>query len=62
VSVCSHRGLVEKGMNIFWFRKDKYQVCANKEHYACVVDHLCCAGKVEEAYELMKMDPLISRL
>lgn len=58
LSACSHKGLVEKGMDIFWSMKDKYQVCPNKEHYACVVDLLCRAGKVEEAYEFIKRMPM----
>jgi len=45
-------------MDIFWSMKDKYQVSPNKEHYACVVDLLCRAGKVDEAYELLKRMPM----
>ncbi|XP_021771991.1 pentatricopeptide repeat-containing protein At5g15300-like [Chenopodium quinoa] len=58
LSACSHGGLVEKAMEIFRSMKDIYQVEANKEHYACVVDLLCRAGDVEEAYELIKRMPM----
>ncbi|KNA15703.1 hypothetical protein SOVF_095840 [Spinacia oleracea] len=58
LSACSHGGLVEKAMEIFRSMKEKYQVEANKEHYACVVDLLSRAGEVEEAYELIKRMPM----
>ncbi|XP_074319785.1 pentatricopeptide repeat-containing protein At5g59600-like [Silene latifolia] len=54
LSACSHGGLVEKGMEIFRSMKEKYKVEAGKEHYGCVVDLLCRAGKVEEAHEIIK--------
>ncbi|GAB4835164.1 hypothetical protein Ancab_000073 [Ancistrocladus abbreviatus] len=53
LSACSHGGLVEKGMEIFRSMKEKHGVHAGKEHYACIVDLLCRAGKVEEAYGLV---------
>ncbi|KAL9233628.1 hypothetical protein vseg_008599 [Gypsophila vaccaria] len=58
LSACSHGGLVEKGMEIFSTMKEKYQVEANKEHYACIIDLLCRAGKLEEAYELVERMPM----
>lgn len=58
LSACSHGGLVEKGMEIFRCMEDKYQIGTNKEHYACVVDLLCRAGKLEEAYRLVKIMPM----
>ncbi|KAL2942000.1 hypothetical protein RDABS01_030350 [Bienertia sinuspersici] len=58
LSACSHGGLVEKGKEIFRSMTEKYQVKANKEHYACVVDLLCRAGEVEEAYELIEKMPM----
>ncbi|KAL8159460.1 hypothetical protein V2J09_000997 [Rumex salicifolius] len=53
LSACSHGGLVEKGMEIFRSMKKEYGVEANKEHYACVVDLLCRAGRMEDAYEMV---------
>ncbi|KAK9736020.1 hypothetical protein RND81_04G245200 [Saponaria officinalis] len=58
LSACSHGGLVEKGTEIFKTMKEKYQVEANREHYSCIIDLLCRAGKVEEAYELVKKMPM----
>lgn len=58
LSACSHGGLVKKGMEIFRSMKERYQMEANNEHYACILDLLCRAGEVEEAYELMKNMPI----
>lgn len=54
LSACSHGGLIEKALSIFRSMKEKCGVKAQREHYACVVDLLCRAGKMEDAYELVK--------
>lgn len=47
LSACSNSGLVGKGMEIFRSMKEKYQVEANKEHYACVkLTKYCCSTKL----------------
>lgn len=58
LSACSHGGLVEQAMKFFRSMKVKYQVEINREHYACVVDLLCRAGELEEAYELIRRMPV----
>ncbi|XVE60073.1 hypothetical protein DITRI_Ditri05aG0097400 [Diplodiscus trichospermus] len=53
LSACSHGGYVEKGLKIFRSMKQSYGIEGAKEHYACVVDMLCCSRRIEEAYELV---------
>ena len=54
LSACSHGGLVEKGLKIFWSMEESYGIRARKEHYACVIDLLCRVGRLEEAYNIVK--------
>ncbi|XP_060190940.1 pentatricopeptide repeat-containing protein At5g59600-like isoform X1 [Lycium barbarum] len=54
LSACSHGGLVEKGLKIFWSMEESYGVRARKEHYACVIDLLCRVGRLEVAYDIIK--------
>nr|XP_009764589.1 PREDICTED: putative pentatricopeptide repeat-containing protein At3g49142 [Nicotiana sylvestris]XP_009764590.1 PREDICTED: putative pentatricopeptide repeat-containing protein At3g49142 [Nicotiana sylvestris]XP_009764591.1 PREDICTED: putative pentatricopeptide repeat-containing protein At3g49142 [Nicotiana sylvestris] len=57
LSACSHAGLVERGLKIFWSIEESYGVRARKEHYACVIDLLCRVGRLEEAYNIIKDMP-----
>ncbi|KAE8700273.1 DEAD-box ATP-dependent RNA helicase 39-like [Hibiscus syriacus] len=57
LSACSHGGYVEEGLRIFRSMKQRYGIEGAKEHYACVVDMLCRAGRIVEAYELVKEMP-----
>lgn len=57
LSACSHGGLVEKGLMIFRYMKERYGVEATNEHYACLVDLLCRSGRMEEAYTFLKEMP-----
>ncbi|KAJ7969235.1 Pentatricopeptide repeat-containing protein [Quillaja saponaria] len=58
LSACSHSGLVEKGLEIFRSMRESYKIEISKEHYACVVDLLCRAGKMVEAYEFLRDMPI----
>ncbi|PIA53395.1 hypothetical protein AQUCO_00900164v1 [Aquilegia coerulea] len=58
LSACSHAGLVEKGLRIFKTMEENENVELCKEHYACMVDLLSRAGKLEEAYELINKMPM----
>ncbi|CAI9783933.1 unnamed protein product [Fraxinus pennsylvanica] len=51
---CSHNGLVERGMNVFESMKNEYKVEPKLEHCACIVDLLCWAGRVEDAFDNYK--------
>ncbi|XWS20538.1 hypothetical protein CRYUN_Cryun31cG0110000 [Craigia yunnanensis] len=57
LSACSHAGFVSLGRQILGQMKSKYCVVPTIEHYTCVVDMLCRAGQLEEAYQLALTSP-----
>ncbi|CAH8384681.1 unnamed protein product [Eruca vesicaria subsp. sativa] len=57
-AACSHSGMVDEGMRIFYNMQNEYGVEPSSDHYACVVDLLGRAGRVEEAYQLINTIPL----
>lgn len=52
LSACSHAGLVDQGLELFNCMTEVYSVELLAEHYACVVDLLGRAGRLEEAFHL----------
>ncbi|XP_072961407.1 pentatricopeptide repeat-containing protein At5g52850, chloroplastic [Typha angustifolia] len=46
---CSHGGLVDVGIEHFNKMRDLYSVSPERDHYACLVDMLSRAGRLEEA-------------
>ncbi|CAN7095284.1 unnamed protein product [Brassica rapa subsp. narinosa] len=57
-AACSHSGMVDEGLRIFYNMQNEYGVEPSSDHYACVVDLLGRAGRVGEAYQLMNTMPL----
>ncbi|PRQ28355.1 putative tetratricopeptide-like helical domain-containing protein [Rosa chinensis] len=53
LSACSRKGSVEMGHHFFESMVKDYQIESSPQHYACMVDMLGQAGKLEEAEELM---------
>lgn len=53
LGACTHGGFVDEGLQIF-NKLDAYGVEAGVEHYGCLVDLLGRAGKLKEAYEIVK--------
>ncbi|GMH30941.1 hypothetical protein Nepgr_032784 [Nepenthes gracilis] len=53
LSAISHSGLIEEGR--YWFDQmiDRFKIQPGEKHYACVVDLLARAGRVEEARDLI---------
>ncbi|KAL8478876.1 hypothetical protein ACS0TY_030673 [Phlomoides rotata] len=51
---CSHMGLVERGWEYFQMMSDKFGLAPRVEHYACMVDILGRAGKLQEAKEFIE--------
>ncbi|CAN1225655.1 Pentatricopeptide repeat-containing protein At3g57430, chloroplastic [Linum grandiflorum] len=49
--------LVDEGLGIFLSMKDNHGIEATADHYACTVDLLGRAGRVEQAYNLVKSMP-----
>ncbi|XVF20009.1 hypothetical protein REPUB_Repub11eG0161000 [Reevesia pubescens] len=54
LTACSHAGLVELGKCIFNLMQEKYKITPRLEHYACLVDLVGRAGKLDEAYDIIK--------
>ncbi|WOG97749.1 hypothetical protein DCAR_0417090 [Daucus carota subsp. sativus] len=57
LSACSHSGLTEEGEFYFGKMSKEYGIEARVEHYACIVTLLGRAGKLEEAYSIIKKMP-----
>ncbi|KAL9323475.1 hypothetical protein ACSQ67_008332 [Phaseolus vulgaris] len=58
LSACSHSGLVQQGWQCFHDMESVYRVRREIEHYACMVDLLGRAGRLEEADVLMRKMPI----
>ncbi|KAE9461528.1 hypothetical protein C3L33_06559, partial [Rhododendron williamsianum] len=56
-AACSHSGMVNEGLNLFYRMKNDHGIEPTVDHYACVVDLLGRAGKMKEAYELVNAMP-----
>ncbi|KAL5054677.1 hypothetical protein RYX36_035359 [Vicia faba] len=57
LSACSHAGMVKEGLEFLAVMDSNYSVSPSIEHYTCVIDMLCRAGKLMEAYDLMLTMP-----
>ncbi|KAH6791987.1 hypothetical protein C2S52_002464 [Perilla frutescens var. hirtella] len=57
LSACSHTGLIEEGIHLFNSMEKDYGITASDEHYGCLVDLLCRAGKLGEAYNILEHAP-----
>ncbi|XP_078436163.1 mitochondrial RNAediting factor 1 [Wolffia australiana] len=58
LSACGHAGLVDQGKEIFETMVSKHHIEPGLEHYACLVDLLSRAGKLEEAAEFIRKMPV----
>ncbi|XP_074590973.1 pentatricopeptide repeat-containing protein At3g03580-like [Curcuma longa] len=54
LSACSHVGLVQKGWEFFNSMKEDYNLEPGIEHLTCMVDMLCRAARLPDAYNLVK--------
>ncbi|XP_061352286.1 pentatricopeptide repeat-containing protein At2g33680-like [Gastrolobium bilobum] len=61
LAACSHAGLVEEGCKHFEYMRSKYNSEVTINHYACMVDLLGRAAKLEEAEALIKEAPFHSK-
>lgn len=57
LSACSQAGLTAEGERYFYKMYQDHGIIARMEHYACMVSLLGRAGKLEEAYDLIKGMP-----
>ncbi|URD85612.1 PPR repeat [Musa troglodytarum] len=58
LSACSHAGMVDDGLELFYSMSRDYPITPVAEHYACVVDLLGRAGRLGEALKLVKGMPI----
>ncbi|KAJ6804357.1 pentatricopeptide repeat-containing protein [Iris pallida] len=54
---CSHAGLVDEGLQLFERMAKTHRLRPRDDHYACVVDLLSRAGRLEEAYDVVRSMP-----
>ncbi|XP_031286313.1 pentatricopeptide repeat-containing protein At3g46790, chloroplastic-like [Pistacia vera] len=60
LGACSHAGLVEEGKMLFESMRKEHMISPSVEHYACMVDLLGRANKLEEAAKIiedMRIEP-----
>ncbi|CAL5206504.1 unnamed protein product [Lathyrus oleraceus] len=57
ISSCVHAGSIEIGFECFYLMK-KYNITPTLKHYTCMIDLLSRAGKLAEAYQLIKNMPM----
>lgn len=53
LAACSHSGMVSEGLELFRSMKSEHGTEPIADHYACLVDLLGRAGRVEEAHRLI---------
>ncbi|ERN01239.1 hypothetical protein AMTR_s00002p00243230 [Amborella trichopoda] len=61
LTACSHGGMVEEGLSLFSSMVNKYNIEPEHPHYGCIVDMLCRAGRLNEAFDFVKAMPIRPR-
>ncbi|CAN1827887.1 Pentatricopeptide repeat-containing protein At5g39350 [Linum perenne] len=54
---CSHAGLVDDGLYLFNLMRQGFLAMPSDDHYTCIVDLLGRAGRLEEAYDIIRTMP-----
>ncbi|CAN1258377.1 Pentatricopeptide repeat-containing protein At4g21300 [Linum perenne] len=57
ISACAHAGQVDDGIRYFHYMTEVCGIPKKMEHYACVIDMFGRAGRLNEAYEMIKSMP-----
>ncbi|KAK4347507.1 hypothetical protein RND71_033846 [Anisodus tanguticus] len=57
LSACSHAGLVDLGFHYFRLMNEECKISLSKEHYGCMIDLLCRAGRIIDAENMIKNMP-----
>lgn len=57
LTACSHAGQVDLGFHYFNLMSKEYQINPSKEHYGCMIDLLCRAGRLSDAENMIKSMP-----
>ncbi|XP_068644564.1 putative pentatricopeptide repeat-containing protein At1g03510 [Aristolochia californica] len=58
LKACSHAGLPDDAMYYFSRMRGHYGIDAGSDHYACLVDVLGRAGRLSEAYDVLRGMPM----
>lgn len=58
LTACSHAGLIDEGLRIFYNMKRVSRITPRIEHYGCLVDLYSRAGRLEEAWNVVKNMPM----
>ncbi|KAK9078720.1 hypothetical protein SSX86_002777 [Deinandra increscens subsp. villosa] len=58
LSACSHADLVDEGCHFFDSMVNEYSLAPTADHYACKVSLLGRAGRLREAYDVLKEMPM----
>ncbi|THG21555.1 hypothetical protein TEA_018144 [Camellia sinensis var. sinensis] len=58
LSACSHTGLVDEGLKIFYSINKVHGMEPTTEQYACVVDLLARGGQINDAYSFVSKMPI----
>jgi pentatricopeptide repeat protein len=54
LSACSHAGLVDEGIRCYASMITDHTITPKLEHYTCIVDLLGCAGRLQEAENMIR--------
>ncbi|KAK7386450.1 hypothetical protein VNO78_26688 [Psophocarpus tetragonolobus] len=57
LSACSHSGLVDEGIELFYRMTKDFGLTPVREHFSCVVDMLARAGRLEDAFHFIERMP-----
>lgn len=57
LTACNHAGLVDLGFYYYKLMTNEYQIAPSKEHYGCIIDLLCRAGRLGEAEHMVRNMP-----
>ncbi|CAA0384014.1 unnamed protein product [Arabidopsis thaliana] len=63
LAACAHGGFLEEGRTMLENMEARYGITPKHEHYSCIVDLMCRAGRLDDALDLiekMPMKPLAS--
>ncbi|XP_009630381.1 putative pentatricopeptide repeat-containing protein At1g03510 [Nicotiana tomentosiformis] len=58
LKACSHAGLADEAQMYFARMRDRYGAEASSDHYACLVDVLSRAGRLHQAYDVIRRMPV----
>ncbi|KAL5072644.1 hypothetical protein RYX36_011628 [Vicia faba] len=59
LTACNHAGLVDLGFYYFKLMTNEYRIAPSKEHYGCMIDLLCRAGRLSEAERMIRNMPFL---